>query len=95
MSLDSTRWGDSIAAAISAIGITAGTKITDVQLKEVWRAIKGEDKTEISSNADINLSSSDITSDVPALGLLDSFGQPVTGQATGVNQSVILSGKIE
>lgn len=53
MAMNGTRWGDSIAAAVKAIGITAGTAITDDQLKLVWEAVAGENVTELTGNADV------------------------------------------
>ncbi|MEE8299289.1 MAG: hypothetical protein V3R67_07915 [Thermodesulfobacteriota bacterium] len=95
MSLDKDRWGQNVADAVAAIGITAGTPITPAQLAIVWKAIKGEDKTEFNANADIDLSAADISTNVPALGINDSVPLACTGQATGTNQAVILTQKIK
>jgi hypothetical protein len=95
MALDNTRWGNAVAAAVQGVGITDDAKITTGQLEVVWRAICGEHQGEIDTNADINLDAADVSTDVPGLGLLDGMSNPVTGQATGTNQAVILAGKIE
>ena len=52
MALDSaTVWGKDIADAIKAIGVSAGTPVTDVQLELVWAAIKGEDRSQLTTKA--------------------------------------------
>lgn len=85
MPINSNDWGDRVAAAIQGFGITAGTPITPGQLQQIWRIIKGEDKTEMTTKADIDLPAADIKTDPGTF--LDSVGQPVTGvgtsQATG------------
>lgn len=35
-----TVWGAETAAAIKAVGVTAGTKVTDAQLAQIWEAVK-------------------------------------------------------
>ena len=79
MALDKTRWGNAIAAAVKAVGIQAGTPITDGQLQAVWQAITQEDKIEINTNAGIELQAADIT--VPGAGLANAGG-PVVGTAS-------------
>lgn len=79
MALDKTRWGDSIAAAVKSLGITAGEPITDNQLKQVWQKVAEASKSEINENAGIQLEAADIT--VPATGLNSPTG-PVTGTAS-------------
>lgn len=50
MALDKTRWGNAVAAAVQAAGITDDAEITPSQLQVVWQAICDEHKTELSDN---------------------------------------------
>lgn len=90
MALDKDRWGTNVAAAIKAIGVTAGTPVTDTQLQNLWKAIKEQDKTEINTNADIDLASNDI-SVLP--GSFSNTGGPVAG--LGLNSPIVLNSKIK
>lgn len=57
MALDSAViWGKDIADAIKAVGVTPGTKVNDAQLEAVWAAIKGEDRSQLTSKADVSSS---------------------------------------
>ena len=50
MPLDSAAiWGKDVADAIKAIGVTAGTPVTDAQLEAMWAAIKGEDREQLTT----------------------------------------------
>lgn len=52
MALDSaTIWGKAVADAIKAIGVSAGTPVTDTQLEQIWAAIKGEDRSQLTTKA--------------------------------------------
>jgi len=51
MPLNGTTMGDDVAAAVQAVGITAGTPITNNQLKSVWEAACGAMVTHIKSDA--------------------------------------------
>lgn len=79
MALDKVRWGNALAAAVKAVGVTAGPLVTDAQLQQIWQAVAQEDKTEINTNAGIELQAADIT--VPGVGLSNAGG-PVTGTAS-------------
>lgn len=81
MALDNNRWGTAVANAISSIGIVAGTPITSGQLEQVWQAIKGEDVTEITSNAVVstNVAVASVTGVTPGGGT----SGPGTGTGTG------------
>lgn len=78
MALDKDRWGTSIAAKIKALGVSAGTPITDAQLQAVWKAMADASKSEITTNADIQLSAGDLQ--VPGAGLSNGGGA-VSGTA--------------
>lgn len=93
MALDKDRWGAAVAAAVQSIGVVAGTPVTTTQLELMWKAIKNEDKTEVNTNADIDLDLGDLV--VPgSSGLLStSPGNPVGG--TGLNNAVVLTEKIK
>lgn len=78
MALDKARWGNNIAAAVKAVGVEAGADVTDAQLEAIWQAMAGESKTEINTNAGIELQAADIT--IPGDGLSNGAG-PVTGNA--------------
>ena len=80
MALDSTGWGNSVAAAIKGLGVTAGSPVSDATLQLLWRTICGEHKTEFNTNAGIDLQAADIP--VPAAGILDSVAGPCTGSAS-------------
>lgn len=68
MALDNdTVWGANIAAAIKALGVSAGTPVDDAQLALVWKAIKGEDISQLGK------------ANVAPGTFLDSFAGPVTG----------------
>lgn len=48
MATDSaTIWGKNINDAIDALGITAGSEITDAQREGIWAAVKTEDKVQL------------------------------------------------
>ncbi len=79
MALNTNRWGDAVAAAIQAEGITAGTPITTGQLEDIWRAIKGEDVTEITTNALVSTTVTGATGTGPSGGPLPITAQPGTG----------------
>lgn len=52
MPLDSdTIWGANVAAAIKALGVEAGTAVDDAQLALVWKAVKGEDISQLGKAA--------------------------------------------
>lgn len=58
MALNSSNvWGEDVAAeilaTISSVGIKAGTKITNQQLIEVWRAVKRIDFEQLTVNAEV------------------------------------------
>lgn len=54
MALDTpTVWGKAVADAIKAIGVSAGTPVTDGQLESIWAAIVGEHRTQLTVNAAI------------------------------------------
>lgn len=53
MPLNNVRWGDNIAAAIKALNVSDQQKISDMQLKLLWRAMAGESITEVGANADV------------------------------------------
>jgi len=78
MALDKVRWGNAVANAVKAVGVTAGTDVTDDQLKLIWQAMAGESKTEINTNAGIELQAGDLQ--IPGSGLTAS-GAPVAGTA--------------
>ena len=78
MALDKTRWGNAIATAVKSVGVTAGEDVTDSQLEQIWQAMADASKTEINTNAGIDLQAADIT--VPGDGLSNAGG-PVTGTA--------------
>lgn len=78
MALDKTRWGNAVAAAVKAVGVQAGTDVTDAQLQAIWQAMADESKKEINTNAGIELQAGDVQ--VPGAGLSNGGG-PVTGTA--------------
>lgn len=80
MPLNNVRWGDAIAARVIALGVSDSSPITTGQLQIMWRAIKDEDVIEWTTNGRVKILAGDLL--VPALGYLDSVGQPVVGQAT-------------
>ena len=54
MALDSaSAWGIAIAAAVKAVGVTAGTPVTDGQLESIWTAVKTEDRSQLTSKSDV------------------------------------------
>lgn len=74
MALNNTRWGDGIAAAVKALGISDQAKITDDQLKLVWRAMAAESIIEVSAHADVapgtfNIINPENNSPVPVMGV--------------------------
>ncbi len=90
MALDKDRWGQNVADAIAALGVVAGTPVTPTQLADMWKAIKGEDKTEVNANADIVL----LSADIPVLpGTFSNAGGPVVG--AGLNGPATLVSKIK
>lgn len=54
MAMDGDSWGTSVASAIQAIGVSAGTPVTPAQLEAVWKAIKGEDVTHLTNNVEVD-----------------------------------------
>jgi len=64
-----TMNGDTAGAAIAN-----ALNVTDTQAIEAWKTVCNELFSHITNNASVA---------VPALGLLDSTGSPVTGSATG------------
>lgn len=79
MALNKTRWGDNIAAAVKAIGITDQAKITDEQLKLIWRAMAQESMVELAANAVVapgtmNIINPETSAPVPVTG----NGGPIT-----------------
>ena len=79
MTMNKDSWGTLTFNKIEAMGITAGTPITDDQLSEVWKRVAESNKEHISANADIDLQAGDIP--VPATGIKDSLNAPCTGAA--------------
>jgi len=62
VALDSAAiWGEDVADAIKAVGIVAGSDITDIQLETVWAAIKGEDRTQLTTKALISTTVTGVT----------------------------------
>jgi hypothetical protein len=55
MPMNPSTWGTSVANAVKAVGVTAGTPITDAQLEQIWRAIKTQDDAHISANAKVTV----------------------------------------
>ena len=52
MALDSSAiWGKDIADAIKAVGVTPGTPVDDAKLEAGWAAIKGEDRSQLTTKA--------------------------------------------
>ena len=52
MALDSAvAWGKDVADAIKAVGVVAGTPVTDSQLEQIWAAVKGEDRDQLTTKA--------------------------------------------
>lgn len=47
MAMNNVRWGDNVAAAILALNVQDNGKITTNQLQLLWRAVAGENITEI------------------------------------------------
>lgn len=83
MAMNNTSWGDAVAAAVQAVGVSAGTPITPLQLKLIWRAVKGEDVTHLIANAEItDVVSSGNTQTGPAGGPLPITSLPGTGSIT-------------
>ena len=55
MALDSAAtWGKDVADAIKSVGVVAGTPVDDTQLEAVWAAIKGEDRSQLTVNANVS-----------------------------------------
>ena len=85
MPINSNDWGDRVEAAVRGFGITAGNPISQGTLAQIWRAIKAEDKTEMTTKADIDLQATDVPVDPGTF--KDGQGQAITGvgqsQATG------------
>lgn len=80
MAIDKDAWGTRIRDAINAVGVVAGTPVTQAQLEQIWRAIKDEDKTELTTKMEYTHQAGDFN--VPATGIVDSVSQPCTGTAT-------------
>jgi hypothetical protein len=79
MAMNNVRWGDNIAAAVLALNVQDNAKITDMQLKLLWRAVAGENITEISGFAKVAPGSFQIinpetNTPVPVTGI----GEPIT-----------------
>ena len=72
MSLNNITWGNAVAAAIVAQGITDSAPVTPEQLAAVWQAICGAHITEL-GNADV------------AAG---SFTTPTGGNVTGTGGGI-------
>lgn len=53
MAMNNVRWGDNIAAAVQALNVQDNAKITTNQLQLLWRAIAGENITEITGFAKV------------------------------------------
>lgn len=68
MPLDSdTVWGAKVAAAIKALGVGAGTPVDDAKLALVWKAVKGEDISQL-GKADVDKGT-----------FIDSLAAPISG----------------
>lgn len=54
MALDpASTWGEAVAAAIKAVGVSAGTPVSDTQLEAVWTAVKTEDRDQLTTKAEV------------------------------------------
>ena len=88
--LSNSVCGSLVVAEIKTIN-TALTGDAETQAITMWTAICKGILDHIKASADINLLAGDIS--VPALGLIDSTANPVTG--TALIAPVLLSGKIQ
>lgn len=91
MALDANVMGSAIAATIQSFKPAAGAKVTESQLEQMWQAVSADIINHFKANLDIEFSAADIP--VPGLGLLDSTGGAVTGQAENAPTGP-LNGKI-
>lgn len=71
MALDPTRMGDAMATAVDAVGIVAGTPVTDAQRKAIWEGVATAIIAEFTANAMVNPGS-----------FTTPTGGPVTGEGT-------------
>ena len=55
MPMNPSTWGPTVAAAVKAVGVSAGTPITDAQLQAIWTAIVTAHDTHISGNAQVTV----------------------------------------
>ena len=67
-------WGQQVAQAIKAIGVQAGTPVTDAQLEATWAAVKTIDTSQL-GKADVQ----------PGSFVAPSGGGPVSGTGGPVN----------
>lgn len=91
MALDKDRVADNI---VDRIELDYGITFTPAQranARKIWNLVADEIIKEIKINADIVLLDGDIS--VPANGLLDGDGQPVTG--TAQTAAVTLMGRLD
>lgn len=71
MALDPNRLGTAMAAAVDAVGIVAGTPVTDAQRKAIWVGVAQAIVDEFTANAMVNPGS-----------FATPTGGPVTGEGT-------------
>ena len=46
-------WGKAVADAVKALGVEAGTAVTDTQLEAMWTAVKTEDRGQLTGKSNI------------------------------------------
>ncbi len=57
MPLSGTRWGQAIADAVAGATVPQDAFLTPTELADLWKTIAGENTTEITGNALVNVAS--------------------------------------